>query len=127
MMPDLPNVGSRETWKVLRSSLRALALVIRGTGLYELWKTGRYRNYPPEQLVDIVARILSLVPPWTRMPLVTSCVEKGNLRDLALARMDDLGLKCRDVRTRELSWYSGHPPQYKTRTSSACSPRLHCK
>ncbi|KAF4395057.1 hypothetical protein G4B88_017927 [Cannabis sativa] len=69
-----------------------------------------YRNYPPEQLVDIVARILALVPPWTRvyrvqrdipMPLVTSGVEKGNLRELALARMEDLGLKCRDVRTRE--------------------------
>lgn len=60
--------------------------------------------------MDIVARILSMVPPWTRvyrvqrdipMPLVTSGVEKGNLRELALARMDDLGLKCRDVRTRE--------------------------
>lgn len=70
----------------------------------------RYRNYPPEQLVDIVGRILAMVPPWTRvyrvqrdipMPLVTSGVEKGNLRELALARMDDLGLKCRDVRTRE--------------------------
>ncbi|KAK1319892.1 Elongator complex protein 3 [Acorus calamus] len=69
-----------------------------------------YRNYPPELLVDIVARILSMVPPWTRvyrvqrdipMPLVTSGVEKGNLRELALARMEDLGLKCRDVRTRE--------------------------
>ena len=35
------------------------------------------------------------------MPLVTSGVEKGNLRELALARMKDLGLRCRDVRTRE--------------------------
>lgn len=32
---------------------------------------------------------------------VTSGVEKGNLRELALARMGHLGLKCRDVRTRE--------------------------
>ena len=23
-------------------------LVIRGTGLYELWKKGQYRNYPPK-------------------------------------------------------------------------------
>lgn len=62
------------------------------------------------QLVDLVARILALVPPWVRiyriqrdipMPLVTSGVEKGNLRELALARMGHLGLKCRDVRTRE--------------------------
>ena len=54
----------------------------RGTGLYELWKTGRYQSYPAATLVDLVARILALVPPWTRvyrvqrdipMPLVTRC------------------------------------------------------
>lgn len=75
-----------------------------GTGLYELWKKGLYRNYPPDKLVDLVARILALVPPWVRiyriqrdipMPLVTSGVEKGNLRELALARMAHLGLRCR--------------------------------
>ncbi|KAK2632606.1 hypothetical protein EUGRSUZ_L01338 [Eucalyptus grandis] len=121
MMPDLPNVGVERDLESFREFFESPlfradglkiypTLVIRGTGLYELWKTGRYRNYPPEQLVDIVARILAMVPPWTRvyrvqrdipMPLVTSGVEKGNLRELALARMDDLGLKCRDVRTRE--------------------------
>src|ERR1700735_2801264 len=42
-------------------------LVIRGTGLYELWRTGRYKNYTPNVLVDVVARILALVPPWTRV------------------------------------------------------------
>lgn len=36
------------------------------------------------------------------MPLVTSGVEHGNLRELALARLDDWGGKCRDVRTREV-------------------------
>lgn len=85
--------------------------MIRGTGLYELWKTGRYKSYPPSQLIDLVAKILALVPPWTRvyrvqrdipMPLVSSGVEHGNLRELALARMKDLGTDCRDVRTREV-------------------------
>ena len=42
-------------------------LVIRGTGLYELWKKGLYRNYEPSQLIDLVARILALVPPWVRV------------------------------------------------------------
>lgn len=42
-------------------------LVIRGTGLYELWRTKRYQNYTPETLVDLTAKILSLVPPWTRV------------------------------------------------------------
>jgi elongator complex protein 3 len=41
--------------------------VIRGTGLYELWRTGRYRSYPPQVLVDLIARVLALIPPWTRV------------------------------------------------------------
>ena len=32
-----------------------------------MWKTGRYRSYPPSVLVDLTARILALVPPWTRV------------------------------------------------------------
>lgn len=27
-----------------------------GTGLYELWKAGLYRNYHPDKLIDLVAR-----------------------------------------------------------------------
>ena len=86
-------------------------MVIRGTGLYELWKNGKYRNYHPNKLVEVVAQLLSIVPPWVRvyrvqrdipMPLVTSGVEKGNLRELALAKMKEMNLPCRDVRTREV-------------------------
>lgn len=91
-------------------------LVIRGTGLYELWKTGKYKNYTPNALVDIVARIMALVPPWTRvyrvqrdipMPLVSSGVENGNLRELALGRMRDFGAECRDIRYREVGVSAG--------------------
>ncbi|XP_054282693.1 elongator complex protein 3 [Macrosteles quadrilineatus] len=122
MMPDLPNVDiERDIEQFIEffenPAFRAdglkiyPTLVIRGTGLYELWKTGRYKSYPPSTLVDLIAHILSLVPPWTRvyrvqrdipMPLVSSGVENGNLRELALARMKDLGTDCRDVRTREV-------------------------
>ncbi len=92
-MPDLPNVGIErdlEQFKVSVAFVRPTmsypsqeyfenpafrsdglkiypTLVIRGTGLYELWRTGRYKNYTPNVLVDVVARILGLVPPWTRV------------------------------------------------------------
>nr|XP_046229131.1 elongator complex protein 3 [Scatophagus argus] len=122
MMPDLPNVGMERDVEQFIEFFENPAfrpdglklyptLVIRGTGLYELWKTGRYKSYTPSDLVDLVARILALVPPWTRvyrvqrdipMPLVSSGVEHGNLRELALARMKDMGTECRDVRTREV-------------------------
>ena len=36
------------------------------------------------------------------MPLVSSGVENGNLRQLALERMKDFGAECRDVRYREV-------------------------
>ncbi len=122
MMPDLPNVGMERDLFQFQEYFENPAfrtdglkiyptLVIRGTGLYELWRTGRYKNYTPNALIDLVARILALIPPWTRiyrvqrdipMPLVTSGVENGNLRELALARMKDFGTSCRDVRTREV-------------------------
>ncbi|CAD5228312.1 unnamed protein product [Bursaphelenchus okinawaensis] len=122
MMPNLPNVPIErdlaqfvdlfEDPDFRPDGLKLYpTLVIRSTGLYELWRTGRYKSYPPQVLVDLVAQILALVPPWTRvyrvqrdipMPLVSSGVEYGNLREHALARMEQLGLKCRDVRTREV-------------------------
>jgi elongator complex protein 3 len=122
MMPDLPNTGLErdlagfaeffESPDFRPDGLKLYpTLVIRGTGLYELWKTGRYRNYTPDELVELTASVMAMVPPWTRvyriqrdipMPLVSSGVEHGNLRELALARMRDLDLPCKDIRTREV-------------------------
>ena len=58
-----------------------------------MWKKGEYKNYSPDLLVEVIAKVLALVPPWVRvyriqrdipMPLVTAGVENGNLRELAL-------------------------------------------
>ncbi|KAB0363170.1 hypothetical protein FD754_007326 [Muntiacus muntjak] len=89
MMPDLPNVGLERDIEQFIEFFENPAfrpdglklyptLVIRGTGLYELWKSGRYKSYSPSDLIELVARILALVPPWTRV------------------------YRCRDVRTREV-------------------------
>lgn len=122
IMPNLPNVDLERDLNQFYELFQNPAfrpdglkiyptLVIRGTGLYELWKTNRYKSYPPSVLVDLLAQILSIIPPWTRvyrvqrdipMPLVSSGVEHGNIRELALARMSDYNMKCRDVRTREV-------------------------
>lgn len=57
------------------------------------------------------------------MPLVSSGVEHGNLRELALARMSDLGTQCRDVRTREVGIQEIHhkvmPDQVSSRQPSS--------
>ena len=56
------------------------------------------------------------------MPLVTSGVEHGNLRELALARMKDLGTECRDVRTREVGIQEIH---HKVKPYEVCDT-LNC-
>lgn len=128
MMPDLPNVGMERDLDQFREYFENPAfrtdglklyptLVIRGTGLYELWKNGMYKSYNANALIDLVARIMALVPPWTRiyrvqrdipMPLVTAGVENGNLRELALSRMKDFGTTCRDIRSREVGIQEVH-------------------
>ncbi|KAI5149766.1 elongator complex protein 3 [Enteropsectra breve] len=122
MMPNLPNVDKFRDFaqfneyfdnpKFRSDGLKIYpTLVIRDTGLYELWQNGRYRSYSPDELIDFLARILGYVAPWTRiyrvqrdipMTLVSSGVEHGNIRELALARMKEYGTRCRDVRTREV-------------------------
>ena len=58
MMPDLPNVPLERDLEQFVEFFENPAfrpdglkiyptLVIRGTGLYELWRTGRYKSYPP--------------------------------------------------------------------------------
>jgi elongator complex protein 3 len=128
MMPDLPNMGFERDLEGMKEYFENPAfrsdgmklyptLVIRGTGLYELWKTGRYQNYTPDQLVELTAHILALVPPWLRlyriqrdipMPLVSSGVEHGNLRELALQKLREWNSKCLDIRTREVGMKQIH-------------------
>ncbi|KAK4536196.1 hypothetical protein CDCA_CDCA07G2221 [Cyanidium caldarium] len=122
LMPNLPDMDRERDVECFREFFDNPAfrsdglkiyptLTLANTGLYELWRAGKYRSMPPLELVDHVAELMSLVPPWVRvyrvqrdipMPLVTSGVQFGNLRELVLARMRELGLPCRDVRTREV-------------------------
>jgi elongator complex protein 3 len=90
---------------------------MRGTGVYELWKNGKFRSYSADTLIDVLARSLAMVPCWTRvyriqrdipMPLVTSGVEYSNLRELVMKRMEHYGLRCRDIRTREVGIQAIH-------------------
>ncbi|CAG12988.1 unnamed protein product, partial [Tetraodon nigroviridis] len=142
MMPDLPNMGMERDIEQFIEFFENPAfrpdglklyptLVIRGTGLYELWKTGRYKSYTPSDLVDLVARILALVPPWTRvyrvqrdipMPLVSSGVEHGNLRELALARMKDMGTEVSFQTPPLQDWYPTgfHQNQYHDKQRHNC-------
>ena len=73
MMPDLPNVGYERDMRQFQEFFENPAfrtdglkiyptLVIRGTGLYELWKTGRYLQISQAIHLLVACNVRSL--PW---------------------------------------------------------------
>ena len=86
-------------------------LVLPGTGLHELWRRGEYEALTTERVVDLLAAVKPLVPPWVRIqriqreigvPEVAAGLSVGNVRELVRARMAAEGLRCRCIRCREV-------------------------
>jgi len=86
-------------------------LVMRGTKLFDRWKSGEYTPLTTEDAVDLVARLKETVPPWVRIMrvqrdipsnIIEAGVTKSNLRQLVSERMKRNGSRCRCVRCREV-------------------------
>ena len=86
-------------------------LVLKGTGLYSLYKQGKYHAYSHEDYIRILLEVKKAIPPWIRIMRVQREIEdkdivagprEGNLRQSAVQRLNDLGLKCRCIRCREV-------------------------
>ncbi|MDD1667097.1 MAG: tRNA uridine(34) 5-carboxymethylaminomethyl modification radical SAM/GNAT enzyme Elp3 [Methanomicrobiales archaeon] len=85
-------------------------LVTPGSGIEEMYDRGEYAPFPEPVLVDLVARAKGMVPPYVRIQriqrdipakLITAGSIHGNLRQLARARLAELGGSCRCIRCRE--------------------------
>lgn len=86
-------------------------LVMEGTELYEWWKRGTYQAYDTEQAAELISKVKEFVPPWIRIMRVQrefpvqqikAGPKKGNLRELAVARLKERGKRCRCIRCREV-------------------------
>jgi elongator complex protein 3 len=86
-------------------------LVMDGTKLHKQWTKGEYEPYTLEEVIDLLAKVKARLPNWVRImriqrdipsDLIRAGVKRGNLRQLVKRKMDELGLKCRCVRCREV-------------------------
>ncbi len=86
-------------------------LVVRGTALYGLWRSGRYRAMTTDEAVDFLATMKAFLPPWIRVHRIQREISagdivagprRGDLRNLAQARLEERGLRCRCIRCREV-------------------------
>ena len=87
------------------------ALVIKGTKLYDLWKSGEYEALTTEKATKIIAKMKEYVPEWVRIqriqrdvpaPMISSGVKKSNLRQFVKQEMQEHGKACRCIRCREI-------------------------
>ncbi len=90
-------------------------LLVEGTGLYDLWREGRYQPYDEETLIQLLVACKATIPPYVRLnrlmrdipaPDIVAGVTRSNLREVVRARMAREGLQCRCIRCREVR---GHP------------------
>ncbi len=86
-------------------------LVVKGTPLYEKWRSGDYQPYPTQQAVEVIAKMKALAPIYVRIQriqrdipvdLIEAGVCKGHLRELVRAQMRADGTRCRCIRCREV-------------------------
>lgn len=121
MMPGLPGMTKQmdiEDYKELfeNPAYKPDALkiypttVIRGTGLYGLWKEGKYEPLSTEDAADIIVEAKKFVPKWCRIMRVqrdipSTIIEAGpnvtNLRQQIEEKLHKKGIKCRCIRCRE--------------------------
>ncbi|MFX0014286.1 MAG: tRNA uridine(34) 5-carboxymethylaminomethyl modification radical SAM/GNAT enzyme Elp3 [Promethearchaeota archaeon] len=86
-------------------------LVLPNTKLFELWKKEVYKPYDSQRVIDVVASIKAITPPYVRIQrvqrdipayLILDGVQSGNLRELAREELTRRGSKCSCIRCREV-------------------------
>lgn len=93
-------------------------LVIKGTGLYNMWLDGKHKVYPIDDVIRLIAEAEINAPRWLRIMRVerdipSNLIEDGikitNLRQLVFSKILEMGGKPNDIRSREI----GHIPSIK--------------
>lgn len=91
-------------------------LVIEGTGLYSLYKSGNYSPLTDEGAVKLVAEVMSKAPRWLRMMRVQRDIpaqyivagpRHGNLRESAMEYLRRTGSSTLEMRSREFGIRGG--------------------
>jgi len=86
-------------------------LVLEGTPLHEMYRRGLYEPCREEEVVELLARALPSMPPWVRVMRVQREIppravvagpKRTGLRDEALREISRRGLRCWEIRCREV-------------------------
>ncbi|AGK60228.1 histone acetyltransferase, ELP3 family [Archaeoglobus sulfaticallidus PM70-1] len=85
-------------------------LVVDGTELYEMYRSGEYRPYTTEEVAELIARAKRFFPKWVRVQRIQRDIpvklaiglDKGNLRQIVHQKLKERGWRCNCIRCREI-------------------------
>jgi len=86
-------------------------ILVRSSGLYERFERGEYHPYSYEELLELMAEIKPLIPPYCRVNRLARDIpvhhvaagnRHSNLREDAQRLLAERGLRCRCIRCREV-------------------------
>ncbi len=92
--------------------------------IWDLYESGKWRPLNNEEAAELIARALAYVPKWVRVmriqrdipaKLIAAGVTAGNLRQLVMDKARELGIKVKEIRSREVGiriregWEIGEP------------------
>lgn len=86
-------------------------LVVRGTELYELWKSGEFSPYSSEEAAGLIAELKCHLPRWVRTmriqrdipaKYIEAGVTRGDLGALVAKKLEEGGERCRCIRCRDI-------------------------
>jgi len=98
-------------------------MVVKGTELEKWYREGRYQPYDVNTMINLMAKIKSIVPKYVRIPRVLRDIPskfilagcKNSLRDVIKQRMKQDEIECKCIRCREYGhrikdgWAVGKP------------------
>ena len=121
MMPGLPLSNPKKDLEMLKVTIDNPdyrpdmfkiypTMVMKGTGLFGLYKKGKYKALEREKAADIISDFMGYVPYWVRIMRVQrdiptkvteAGVDKTNLRQYVDKKLIEKKIKCKDIRSRE--------------------------
>lgn len=121
---DFKRIFNKDDWKPDYLKIYP-TLVVKGTRVYDMWKRGDFEPLTNEEAADLVSEIMSIIPKYVRLTRVQrdipadnieAGVWKSNLRQLAQQKLEDKGLSCDDIRSREVGLSDTEPNDVEINT-----------
>ncbi len=88
-------------------------LVVKGTGLYHIWKRGEFVPMDSETASSLISAYLAEIPPWIRIQrmqrdipvkFIEAGVKRSDLRNMAEERSRKNQIKTHEIRSREIGF-----------------------